>query len=134
MEERKPATLAEMKAALPGASGLLDGLLGCAWGKRVAVEGDTEPCPEQARKIMILHAPPGLAPDASEFRFCDAHHAKMMELTSSHLDGVGAVEVNDGSGCPFTKTEQLRGVLRCSRPRHNDDKHWDAVTDSVWWD
>lgn len=131
MQTKIPRSLADLKAAVPGAAGHLDALLACDWGRVVGEPAQAvDPCHEMAKKRMVLHD--GAA--TVDIKLCEAHHVRVAELTDPHLGEVGAVEAAPGRECGAVKIDQTLGVLGCSRPPHDDGMHWDPVTDKVWED
>lgn len=72
--KRAPLSLAQMKEVLPHTAGLLHSLLGCEWGRRIALPEDMEPCAEQAVGMTCVHAPPGVEPEEMVFKLCRRHH------------------------------------------------------------
>lgn len=61
---------------------VLQQLLGCAWGRTVAMTGDAEPCPKRAERIVVFHA----GETQVEARLC-AHHLEIaLRETTPHVD------------------------------------------------
>lgn len=72
------------RAEALGAGRTVQTLLGCAWGHTIQTPDDTEPCPEQATRIMVIHAPEGESPTTMEFRFCPRHFERAEAETTKH--------------------------------------------------
>jgi hypothetical protein len=62
---------------------LVQKMLGCGWGNSFApYEGDWEPCPEKADRIICLHQSGG--PEHQEIRVCELHARIVEERTTPH--------------------------------------------------
>lgn len=61
-------------------------LLGCQWGRRVALPGDREPCALKAEQIVVLHG----HPVDGEFavKLCAAHRDRVVAETKPHREPV----------------------------------------------
>ncbi len=60
-------------------------LIGCHWGRGLAVEADREPCGARATRMVILHD--GDDRQTSPIKLCERHYALVIELTAPHDDG-----------------------------------------------
>jgi hypothetical protein len=67
-------------AGASGALAIAQGLIGCSWGRGVAMADDMAPCPEQATRITVLHD----GPRGYEVRLCPHHHLVMLSETDPH--------------------------------------------------
>jgi hypothetical protein len=63
--------------ALPS---IVQELIGCAWGRKLASPDDAEPCDEQAVRIIVLHHDG----EELEVRLCGRHADAVVELTDPH--------------------------------------------------
>jgi hypothetical protein len=63
-----------------GAGAIARALLGCQWGRRLATEGDKEPCPEQAVQITVIHVDEADT-TGTAFKFCARHTEAIRTLT-----------------------------------------------------
>lgn len=64
------------------ARAVIQGLLGCGWGRRVGTADDMAPCPERADRIVVLHD----GPHEHEVRLCARHIEAIEALTGPHAD------------------------------------------------
>lgn len=65
--------LARARAMSPVIGELVEALLGCSWGRTIGTADDFDPCPEQAVRIVVLHA----GDKQREVRMCAAHVARV---------------------------------------------------------
>lgn len=70
-------------AAEQTVSGVVQELLGCAWGRHIALPDDREPCPEQAVQIVVLHD----GPEERELKLCARHRDLVLAETTPHTEG-----------------------------------------------
>jgi ABC-type Na+ transport system ATPase subunit NatA len=81
---RDPMPIEEMRSRAeriaPGVTPLIDGLLGCSWGKVIATPDDPDRCPDQAKQITILHD----GEREIEVRLCPRHQLAMLGETNPH--------------------------------------------------
>lgn len=63
-------------------AGALSSLLGCDWGRRIALPGDQDPCGEQAVQRVVLHG----HPDDGDFdvKLCQPHADIVIAETDPH--------------------------------------------------
>ena len=59
------------------AQGMIQSLLGCAWGRSVWTDDDPGECPEQATSITVLHQ----GASQMEVRLCPKHKSRIIEET-----------------------------------------------------
>lgn len=57
-------------------------LLGCAWGRRVATPDDNEPCPDPAHRIVVVHD----GPTEHELKLCPRHFSRVLDETTPSPD------------------------------------------------
>lgn len=57
-------------------------LLGCGWGRVVLTPEDSDPCPERAARILVLHC----EGNEIEARLCARHVDAAMAITTPHLE------------------------------------------------
>jgi hypothetical protein len=75
-----------MDTALTSARQLVDddqayALLGCDWGRRIALPGeDVTPCPQPAEARVVLH----IDGDPAVFQFCDRHRGLIDAASEPH--------------------------------------------------
>ena len=83
-------TLAELKADVPQAAGVLVNLLGCEWGRSLKTDDDAEPCEAQATRMVALHWDPADDANYKIYKLCDRHDERFKQETDSHGPGAGA--------------------------------------------
>jgi hypothetical protein len=82
-----PERLPELRRELlshgaTGAAAILQGLIGCSWGRAISTADDPNPCPAQATRISVLHD----GPREYEVRLCPHHHLVMLSETDPHKE------------------------------------------------
>jgi hypothetical protein len=64
-------------------SGMVQELLGCAWGRHIALPDDREPCQDQAVQIVVLHD----GPKVRALELCARHRDLVLAGTTPHAEG-----------------------------------------------
>lgn len=59
---------------------IIQHLLGCAWGRSLSTPDDTEPCPDKADRIVILHK----GTEEHEVRLCLRHVERVKQESVPH--------------------------------------------------
>lgn len=61
------------------ATGVLQELLGCEWGRRIATPDDTEKCSDRAANIVVVHEGDAEA----SFKLCSRHRDRALAETTA---------------------------------------------------
>lgn len=67
--------------ASPSIHSILHELLGCAWGRKIGLSNDTEPCGEKAVQIVVLYH----GDKQFDVKLCAKHRDVVLAETTPHV-------------------------------------------------
>jgi|tagenome__1003787_1003787.scaffolds.fasta_scaffold10313853_1 hypothetical protein len=60
---------------------LVRAIVGCEWGRGIAIADDLEPCEDIAVAIVVLHR----GDEECDFKLCEKHRQRVLEVTEPHV-------------------------------------------------
>lgn len=66
----------------PTLNAIVEELIGCAWGRKITTPDDTEPCPNQAHTVVVVHD----GDFEAALKLCQAHNERILAETTPHTE------------------------------------------------